>query len=295
MKNISILFITILLQFQNVIAQDSSPIISKMVVSEDEEVNGVKGILVSFVYRFPDFKTDSADWELEDKSEFKISTRIYSGPDLLQAHDCWSAVTDTKGIFVLTSNFNSVLISLNYKKQILEQFIPYAALKLNQGKNTIMIESTFEGRDIQLKKYKQVLIKEKIKVDKPAIHTFTLTLDSLEANKLNSKGQGWDYSLFASSAPDVEVRIMMGKTIICQEKADNSYLFIPSKSSKNITFTISEGDEVAINILDIDPIGTEKIASYRLSTYDKVLGMRYYINTPKENLKFCFFSFVVSK
>lgn len=295
MKKLIFSLFTIFLHAPQLFAQEISPIISKMVVSEDKEVNGVQGILVSFVYRFPDFKKDTANWGYIDKSEFKMATRIYVGNESIQAQQGWVKLSDNKNRFLFTSVFNSVLISYNRKNQILEQFIPYASLKLPEGKNTVSIESTFEGIDYERNKYKQVLKKEEIQFRNPASRTFTLALDSLEANVLNRKGQGWDYSMFGSSAPDIEVRVMMGTTAVWSEIVSNSYVFFPSKASKSVKFNIAEGDEVLIKVVDIDPIGSENIASFRLLTYDKTLGSTYYISEPKENLKSCHFSFVVTR
>lgn len=287
MKKIKILLLVILLMILNHTFSSNLKIISSITIETDVDFDGAKGINVIYKYNFLPLEEENHNDTLLNGSIFKIKTNVYQNNVAVEPAIGYSSVTNTNGNieFVLTLMGADIDASKFDKK--ITQFIPYAALKLNQGSNTIQIKAEISGKDATGFLHQQKLEKSDIQFNKPATKVFTMNIDYVELNTLNARGKAWDYSVFRTDAPDVGVNLLVGNTSVWKSHVNDTYMFAVGPNSKNISFTISENDKVAVLIQDIDIMFDDFAAKLLFSTSDKKAGTVYTYNKPKGNIKSC--------
>ena len=70
-------------------------------------------------------------------------------------------------------------------------------------------------------------------------------------------------------------------------------MFAVGPNSKNINFTISENDKVAVLVQDIDVLFHDYVAKWVFTTNDKKTGTLYSYNKAKGNIKSCSLTFKI--
>lgn len=289
MKNLSFIFISILLS-TNIIASNLD-IIKSVSVETDYEYQGVKGINITYKYNFLPLIEENNNDTLLARSSFKINTQLYLNNIAIEPAIGYQEQIGTYENLEFNLFLFSTDISPTKNDKSMAQFIPYAALKLNEGNQTINIKAEITGKDATGFFHHQKVEKNDVTFNKPKTKTFTLNIDYIEVNLNNSKGQAWDYSFFKTDAPDIQASVLVGNISVWKKNVNDTYMFAVGPYSKNINFVISENDKVAILIQDIDIIFHDYIAKWNFTTSDKKSGILYTYNKAKGNIKSCNLNF----
>lgn len=290
MKKISLIFISILISYSNIFASNLD-IIKSVSVETDYMYNGVKGINITYKYNFLQLINENNNDTLFDHSIFKINTQLYINNIAIEPANGYQDKENKNGNLEFNLSLLSNDISPTKNDKSMTQFIPYASIKLNEGKQTIDIKAEITGKDATGFFHHQKVEKNEITFDKPKTRTFTLNIDYVEVNVNNSKGQAWDYSVFRTDAPDIEVSVMVANVSVWKKHVNDTYMFAVGPYSKNINFVISENDKIVIYTQDIDLIFHDYIANWNFTTSDKKLGVLYKYSKAKGNIKSCSLDF----
>lgn len=293
MKKIQVsIFVLLLMVFNNVFSSNLD-IISSVTIETDAESEGAKGINVIYKYNFLPLEEESHNDTLLNGSIFKIKTNIYQNNVPVEPANGYASVTNSNGDIEFTLTLMGADIDASKLDKKITQFIPYAALKINQGNNTIQIKTEISGKDATGFLHQQKLEKSSIQFNKPITKTFTMNIDYVELNTLNAKGKAWDYSVFRTDAPDVGVNLLVGNTSVWKSHVNDTYMFAVGPNSKNISFSISENDKIVVLIQDIDIMFDDFAAKLLFSTSDKKTGVFYTYNKSKGNIKSCSLNFKI--
>lgn len=285
MKNLLLILVSILFT-TNIIASNLD-MIKSVSVQTDYEYHGVKGINITYKYNFLPLIQENKNDTLLDNAIFKISTKLYQNNVAIEPAKGYQSQANTNDKLEFTLSLLSTDISPTKTDKTITQFIPYAVLKLNEGNQDIDIKAEITGKDAVDFFHHQKVEKNAITFNKPKTKTFTLNIDYIEVNTMNAQGQAWDYSIFRTDAPDIQVLVLVGNISVWKKSVTDTYMFAVGPYSKNISFIISENDKVEIYIQDIDLIFHDYIANWNFTTSDKKPGTLYTYNKAKGNIKSC--------
>lgn len=174
-------------------------------------------------------------------------------------------------------------------------FVPYAALKLKEGKQTLTVSADLSGKDGFNTTYKQNTRSAAFTFVKPLTKIFECTLDSLVVNTLDNNGQGWDHELFGTDAPDLDFSLKMGDLEVGNIHKGNSYSISFPEKPRIFRFLVSENDEVTVFFTDTDDAFHDPIASWRFNTSNMKEGVVYEQKETKQNMKAFSFKCKVGK
>lgn len=293
-KILSILFITLGLNFTT-FANSNFKIISTVVnVETDYTSDGVRGINITYRYNFLPLEEENHNDTILSKASFSISAILYENNKAIEPALGYQSTANANGDAAFGFDFlsNEMQASKFDKKKSL--FIPYAALNLSQGNHTISIKTLFSGTDGTGIKHEQKLLNENVNFTKPKTNTFTLNIDYIESTEKNAKGNVWDIAFFRTDAPDVGVNVLVGKISVWKKNVNDTYMFAVGPNSKNITFTISENDRVELLIQDIDLIFHDFIGQLNFDTKKLKTNQVYIYDTPKGNIKSCSLNYKIN-
>lgn len=302
MKRLNILLLPVVLLFLSnslLYGQDSENIIQNIEIQTDHVENGVKGFRVL------------------NTCDFNVLRKKYGNDSLMEI-----ALRQSRFSYVLTFYQDTTQIEPAFgyqhpgkKKEYLEfkidckpgmndleniaypsvQFIPYAALKLPEGKQSIRVKFELNGKDGFNNTYKQSAQSADIAFMKPTTKVFECALDSLVVKHFNAQGQAWDHSVFGADAPDLDFSIVMGDLEVGNiHKGNSFYIAFPDKP-RIFRFLISENDEVTIFLKDTDDVIHDPIASWRFDSANMKENVPYQQKDPKTNMQAFSFKCKVGK
>ena len=174
-------------------------------------------------------------------------------------------------------------------------FIPYAGIKLKEGKQSLTVKAELSGKDGFNIPCKQTTKSAVFTFDKPITKIFECSLDSLVVKLLDTNGQAWDHELFGTDAPDLDFSIKMGDIVVGNIRKGNNYTIAFTEKPRIFRFLISENDEVTIYLADMDNEFHDPIASWRFNTTSMKEGAAYEQKEKKANLKAFSFKCKVGK
>ena len=293
MQKILFLFISVMILTALQTKANNLKIIQSVTVETDYTLEGTKGINITYRYNFLSLEEEHHNDTILKNSIFKIKTSVSENDEVIEPANGYKSVTDENGDLEFTITLMGSEIEASKFDKNVSQFIPYASLKLNEGVHTISVNAEITGKDATGFLHQQKIAKTNIEFKKPATKNFTLNIDFIEVSTLNTNGKAWDYSLFKTDAPDVGVNILVGNTSVYKNHVNDTYMFAVGPNSKNIQFTISENDKVAILVQDIDVMFDDFIAKLLFKTGDKKSGTLYSYNTAKGNIKSCNITFKI--
>jgi len=293
MQKILFLFISVMILTALQTKANNLKIIQSVTVETDYTLDGTKGINITYRYNFLSLEEEHHNDTILKNSIFKIKTSVSENDEVIEPANGYKSVTDENGDLEFTITLMGSEIEASKFDKNVSQFIPYASLKLNEGVHTISVNAEITGKDAIGFLHQQKIAKTNVEFKKPATRNFTFNIDYIEINTLNTNGKAWDYSLFKTDAPDVGVNVLVGNTSVYKNHVNDTYMFAVGPNSKNIQFTISENDKVAILVQDIDVMFDDFIAKLLFKTSDKKSGTLYSYNTAKGNIKSCNITFKI--
>ncbi|MFN8284614.1 MAG: hypothetical protein U0U67_15435 [Chitinophagales bacterium] len=148
-------------------------------------------------------------------------------------------------------------------------FIPYAALKLSEGKHVITAKFEVICQKSEANKFHQKIEKQNINFNKPATQTVSLGIEYIVVGNKYFKDGFWDLD---KPSPDIEVLVFSGNTLIWNKKSYDNYTFTNSSSTKNISYTISKGDAINIHLVDLDILFNDYIGEIFVKLSDDDIG-----------------------
>lgn len=291
-KSFCLVFTVLLFSFLHVHASNLK-IIQSINVETDYNYQGVRGLNITYRYNFLPLEEENHNDTLLRGCTFTIKTNLFENNNAIEPANGYKSVINTDGDLEFTITLMGADIVATKFDNKVSQFIPYASLKLNQGNHTINVIAEIKGKDATGFLHQQKIEKAATTFTKPATKTFTLNIDYIEVNTLNSKGQAWDYAIFRTDAPDVGVDVLIGNTSVFKNNVNDTYMYAVGPNSKNISFTISENDKVSVLVQDIDVLFHDFIAKWNFSTNDKKTGTLYAYNKVKGNIKSCNLTFKI--
>lgn len=268
-------------------------IIQYVDVETDYNYEGVKGINITYRYNFLSLEEENHNDTLLRGCTFYIKTTLSENNSAIEPANGYKSVMNTNGDLEFTIDLMGTEIEASKFDKKVTQFIPYASLKLNEGNHTINVKGEITGKDATGFLHQQKVEKTAITFKKPATKKFTMNIDFVEVNTLNSSGKAWDYAIFRTDAPDVGIDILIGNTSVYKSHVNDTYMFAVGPNSKNINFTISENDKVAVLVQDIDVMFHDYVAKWVFTTNDKKTGTLYSYNKAKGNIKSCNLTFKI--
>lgn len=266
-------------------------IINSISVEKDVEYEGAKGLSITYRYNFLPIEEENHNDTILKGAVFHLKTYVLENSSFVEPANGYTSVKNTNGDieFDLTLMGSEITPSKFDKK--ITQFIPYASLNLVSGNHNIQIKAILEGKDATGFFHEQILEKTDIQFTKPATKLFTMNIDYIELNTLNSKGHAWDYALFRTDAPDVGVTILVGNTVVWKSHVNDTYMFAVGLNSKNINFSISENDNIIVLVQDIDVMFHDFAAKWNFATKKKVDNQLYTYSKAGGNIKSCNLNF----
>jgi hypothetical protein len=262
-------------------------IISGINVETDYSKDGVKGINITYRYNFLSLEEYDHNDTLLRGCEFKLTTQLSSNNEKVKPAQGYKYVTNSSGVLEYTIKLKGRDIQPSYFSKTITQFIPYAALNLNEGENTVTVQAEMSGKDASGRLHQNNKEKNDITFKKPLTKLFTLNIDYIEVNAHNAKGHVWDYAMFNSDAPDVGVNVLVGYTSVFRSNVNDSHMFAAGPNSKNISFMISAKDKISVLIQDIDVLFHDLIAKWEIATRYKKDGQVYTYDNTNANIKSC--------
>nr|WP_294858416.1 hypothetical protein [uncultured Fluviicola sp.] len=289
-----LLFFLTVLSGNPLFAQNKENIIQDIQVQTDFVENGVKGIRISVTCNYgvlrKKYDSDSLLAQALNTARFSYSLVIFQDSNQVkQAFGYQSAFGK--------SDFVELKLKCNpqSESEITPIFIPYAALKLKEGKQSLTISADLTGKDGFNATYRQNTRSSVFTFDKPITKIFECSLDSLVVKPFDNNGQAWDHELFGTDAPDLDFSIKMGDLEVGNiHKGNNYFISFPTKP-RVFRFLVSENDEVTIFLTDIDDAFHDPIASWRFNTTNMKEGMVYEQKEAKQNMKSFSFKCKVGK
>ena len=286
--HLTLLFLTIFFS-HSVLAQNKENIIQEVLVQTDYVENGVKGLRISascdYTILRKKYATDSLLRVALEKSKFSFRVSMYQ--DSIQVKPAFGyQAAFGKGEFLeIKLPCNPVYSESKPVVVANVLFIPYAALKLKDGKQTLSVSVDLFGKDGFNSTYRQTTRSAVCSFSKPATKMFECSLDSLVVKSFDNNGQAWDHELFGTDAPDLDFSIKMGDVEVGNiHKGNNYFISFPTKP-RVFRFLVSENDEVTIFLTDIDDAFHDPIASWHFNTTNMKDGVIYEQKEAKQNLK----------
>ena len=277
--------------FFNILKASQLDIIQGIEIEPNYIDDGVHGMKITYRYNFLSLEEEHHNDTLLQNCTFTIKTKISENGKNIGTAKGFKSVTNQNGDLEFTIQLIGSEIQASKYDKLAVQFIPFAALNLMEGEHNLAVKAEISGKDATGFLHNQKIEKSGIVINKPITKTFTMNIDYLEVNTLNSIGQAWDYGIFKTDAPDVGINIMVGNVSVWKSNVNDTYMFAVGPNSKNISFTISKNDKVIFLVQDIDVMFNDFIAKWSFSTNDKKIGSNYNYNKAKGNVKSCNLSF----
>lgn len=277
--------------FFNILKASQLDIIQGIEIEPNYIDDGVHGMKITYRYNFLSLEEEHHNDTLLQNCTFTIKTKISENGKNIGTAKGFKSVTNQNGDLEFTIQLIGSEIQASKYDKLAVQFIPFAALNLMEGEHNLAVKAEISGKDATGFLHNQKIEKNGIVINKPITKTFTMNIDYLEVNTLNSIGQAWDYGIFKTDAPDVGINIMVGNVSVWKSNVNDTYMFAVGPNSKNISFTISKNDKVIFLVQDIDVMFNDFIAKWSFSTNDKKIGSNYNYNKAKGNVKSCNLSF----
>lgn len=277
--------------FFNILKASQLDIIQGIEIEPNYIDDGVHGMKITYRYNFLSLEEEHHNDTLLQNCTFTIKTKISENGKNIGTAKGFKSVTNQNGDLEFTIQLIGSEIQASKYDKLAVQFIPFAALNLVEGEHNLAVKAEISGKDATGFLHNQKIEKSGIVINKPITKTFTMNIDYLEVNTLNSIGQAWDYGIFKTDAPDVGINIMVGNVSVWKSNVNDTYMFAVGPNSKNISFTISKNDKVIFLVQDIDVMFNDFIAKWSFSANDKKIGSNYNYNKAKGNVKSCNLSF----
>lgn len=286
--------IVFLSSFVLTVAWSQKPVVKihSLLAQKDYVDNGAKGILLSGICDFSENKqlypSDSLIRHAFSDIPFYLTITPKVDTSTIKPALGYNAVfkedkiSDKLKIKPSISEMKTGKVSFSW-------FIPYAAFKLNNGKNSISFDLSLYGKDGFNRVVSAKLTSEKVEFEKPKTRVFELSLDSLQVKQLDVKGQAWDPTLAGYDGPDLDFRIQLGTFTVNKIHKSNNYTLSFPEKPRLFKFVISENDEVAIYLVDEDEIWDDAIANWKFNSTNMKEGVEHTQPKPKANL--VYFSF----
>lgn len=270
-------------------AQNKENIIQDIQIQTDFVENGVKGLRISVLCDYPilrkKYSTDSLLNRALTQAKFSFVLSLFQDSNQVkQAFGYQSAFGRSDFLEIKLKcdpQFSdSKPLSVNHFV-----FIPYAALKLKEGTQSISVSADLHGKDGFNAAYRQNTRSTVFSFTKPLTKIFECSLDSLVVKPFDNQGQAWDHELFGTDAPDLDFSIKMGDLEVGNiHKGNNYFISFPAKP-RAFRFLISENDEVTIFLTDTDDAFHDPIASWRFDTSNMKEGTVYQQKEAKQNMQ----------
>ena len=286
-------FILSLLLNSPLIAQSNLPkIISAITVQNDIISEGVKGMNVTIKYNFLSIEELNHNDSILKNSDFFFATKCFENNKVIEA-DLGFTKFSSNNEFYFKLNLLKQDVQASTIDKSIDFFIPYAALKLKEGKHTLSLKTEVVKIENVKTSTIQKFEKANLEIIKPAIQIVTFDIDYIELNTLNTKGNSWDVGIFKPDAPDINVAIKLSSAIIWHQYQNDSYTYSLGSKSHNLTFAICKGDIITVYIQDLDIIFHDFVAQWQFDMTNKVKDQIYIFNTPKGNIKSCNLSYKI--
>jgi hypothetical protein len=300
MKQISLLiFLLTVVSVNTLFSQNKENIIQDIQVQTDFVENGAKGIRVSITYNYDvlrkKYNSDSLMEHALNTARFSYTLSIFQDSNQVKQAFGYQTVFVKSDFIEIKMRSNPVFLDSKLISESNILFIPYAALKLKEGKQSLSISTDLTGKDGFNATYKQNTRSAVFTFDKPITKIFECSLDSVVVKPFDNNGQAWDHELFGTDAPDLDFSIKMGDVEVGNiHKGNNYFIAFPTKP-RVFRFLVSENDEVTISLTDIDDAFHDPIASWRFNTTNMKEGTVYEQKEAKQNMKSFSFKCKVGK
>lgn len=298
MKNITLLIILTIFS-GNLFAQNKENIIRDIQVQTDFVENGVKGIRIGVISDYTilrkKYNSDSLLAHALNTARFSYTLSIAQDSNVVKQAFGYQEVFGKSDFIEIKMRHNPVFLDSKLTSETNILFIPYAALKLKEGKQSLSISADLTGKDGFNATYKQTTRSAIFTFNKPITKIFECSLDSVVVKPFDNNGQAWDHELFGTDAPDLDFSIKMGDLEVGNIHKGNSYFIVFPTKPRVFRFLVSENDEVTIFFTDIDDAFHDPIASWRFNTSNMKEGTIYEQKDAKQNMKSFSFKCKVGK
>ncbi|MGV3612070.1 MAG: hypothetical protein ACO1N0_14020 [Fluviicola sp.] len=265
-------------------------IIPEVSIQTDYVENGVKGFRIGVS---PDFNllrkkypVDSVFKKALTQGKFAFKLSLFQDTTPLKPAFGYLKAFGKSDFIEIKRTCNPVFQEENKASVVTQMiFIPYASLKLKEGKQVLSVTADFSGKDGFNTPYKQTTKSAVFTFIKPLTKIFEVSLDSLVVNTLDNNGQAWDHELFGTDAPDLDFSIKMGDLEVGNIHKGNNYKIAFPQKPRIFRFLISENDEITIFLVDMDDAFHDPIASWRFNTTNMKEGANYEQKENKANMK----------
>lgn len=285
----SLVFLLILIPVGNLFSQNKDNIISDLVVQTDYVENGVKGLRITTTCNYEALRKKYPSDSLLDHalltSKFSVKLSIFQDSNQVKPAFGYQKAFGKSDFIEFKESCNLVFSGSKAIPVTNVFFIPYAALKLKEGKQHLYVAADLYGKDGFNTTYKQNKQSEIFTFNKPLTKIFECALDSLVVKSFDKNGQAWDHDLFGTDAPDLDFSIKMGDLEIGNIHKGNNYSISFPEKPRVFRFLVSENDEVTIFFTDIDDAFHDPIASWRFDTSNMKEGVVYEQKEAKQNMK----------
>jgi hypothetical protein len=266
---------------------NQSTLIQHIQVQQDFVEYGVKGIKLTTKIDLKSFQkkysTDSLLNTALKTAKFSISLTIWKDSNLVTPAFGYAFLQGKNDFIVIKQPISLKNVEIDNSDCI--TFIPYAALKLPEGNQTLHFQADLTGKDGFNTTYKQQFISAPISFIKPLTKLFELSLDSIQVKPFDNKGQAWDHELFGADSPDLDFSIKMGSLEVGNIHKGNSYFISFTSKPRIFRFLVSENDEVMIFLIDTDEVFHDAIASWKFDTSNMKEAVSYQQKEAKANLE----------
>lgn len=294
MKRMNLLILLLAIISSNFLFSQKDNIIRDIQVQTDFVENGVKGIRISVMCDYDvlrkKYDSDSLLNKALNTARFSYTLAILQDSNQVKQAFGYQTAFGKSDFVELKLRCNTQSGS-----EVTPLFIPYAALKLKEGKQSLSISADLTGKDGFNATYKQNTRSAIFTFEKPVTKIFECSLDSLVVKPFDNNGQAWDHELFGTDAPDLDFSIKMGDLEVGNIHKGNSYFISFPTKPRVFRFLVSENDEVTIFLTDIDDAFHDPIASWRFNTTNMKEGSVYEQKDAKQNMKSFSFKCKVGK
>lgn len=290
MKQINLLILLLTFLSGNpLFAQNKDNIISEVLVQTDYVENGAKGLRISVTCDYnilrKKYKTDSLIDQALNQARFSYAISLFQDSNQIAQAFGYQSAFGKKDFIEIKLRCNPLFSDSKLTTESTILFIPYAALKLKEGKQSLSVSADLIGKDGFNNTYKQNTRSSVFNFNKPLTKIFECALDSLVVKPFNNNGQAWDHELFGTDAPDLDFSIKMGNLEVGNIHKGNNYSITFQTKPRIFRFLVSENDEVTILFTDIDDAFHDPIASWRFNTTNMKEGTVYEQKEAKQNLQ----------
>ncbi len=294
-----LVFLLVFAPVGNLFAQSKDPIISDLVVQTDYVENGVKGLRISAACDYEvlrkKYPSDSLLSHALLAAKFSVKLSIFQDSNQVKSAFGYQKAFGKGDFIEFKQSCNALFPESKAIPVINVFFIPYAALKLKEGKQTLYVSADLYGKDGFNTIYKQTKQSAAFTFNKPLTKIFECALDSLIVKPFDKNGQAWDHDLFGTDAPDLDFSIKMGDLEVGNIHKGNNYSIVFPEKPRVFRFLVSENDEVTIFFTDMDDAFHDPIASWRFDTSNMKEGIVYEQKEAKANMKAFSFKCKVGK